>query len=117
VEQAHLDVLKSQEQVAGLELGLQTNAESSVLNLREAQQRIEAQGRTVQQAERGYRIAQTRYQSGAGTLLELNDGLLALSRAKLNRLQALYDYLVASADVDQTIGRIPEQLRIAEHND
>jgi len=38
----------------------------------------------------------------------VNDAQLALTQAKVNRIQAIYDYLVASADLDQLIGHVPE---------
>lgn len=108
VDQAKVEVRKTEEQVANLENNLRTAAHSLVLQLRQAQQRIEAQGKTVEQAERGYRIATTRFLSGAGTQLEVNDAQLALTQAKVNRIQAVYDYLVASADFDNTLGIFPD---------
>jgi len=108
VDQAKVEVRKTEEQVANLENNLRTAAHSLVLQLRQAQQRIEAQGKTVEQAERGYRIATTRFLSGAGTQLEVNDAQLALTQAKVNRIQAVYDYLVASADFDNTLGVLPD---------
>ncbi len=113
VEQARLDYRKSEEALSGLEMSLQTSVESVTLQLRRTRERIEAQARTVQQAEKGYRIASARYASGAGTQLEVNDAQLALTQAKVNRMQALYDYLVAAADLDQALGRVPEHLRAA----
>ncbi len=108
VDQAKVDVRKTEEQVANLENNLRTAAHSLVLQLRQSQQRIEAQAKTVEQAERGYRIATTRFLSGAGTQLEVNDAQLALTQAKVNRIQAVYDYLVASADFDRTLGYMPD---------
>jgi len=108
VDQAKVEVRKTEEQVANLENNLRTAAHSLVLQLRQAQQRIEAQGKTVEQAERGYRIATTRFLSGSGTQLEVNDAQLALTQAKVNRIQAVYDYLVASADFDKTLGFLPD---------
>ena len=107
VDQAKVEVRKTEEQVANLENNLRTAAHSLVLQLRQSQQRIEAQGKTVEQAERGYKIATTRFLSGAGTQLEVNDAQLALTQAKVNRIQAVYDYLVASADFDRTLGYLP----------
>jgi outer membrane protein TolC len=108
VDQAKVEVRKTEEQVANLENILRTAAHSLVLQLKQSQQRIEAQGKTVEQAERGYRIATTRFLSGAGTQLEVNDAQLALTQAKVNRIQAVYDYLVASADFDRTLGYMPD---------
>jgi outer membrane protein TolC len=71
---------------------------------------VEAQGKTVKMAERGYEIVKTRFLSNAATQLEVNDAELALTQAKVNRIQAVFDYLVASADLDQILGRRPEHV-------
>jgi outer membrane protein len=107
VDQATVDVRKAEEQLNSLENSLRTAVHSVLLQLEQARRRIEAQEKTVEQAERGYKIATTRFTSGSGTQLEVNDAQLALTQAKVNRMQAIYDYLVASADLDQLIGRLP----------
>jgi outer membrane protein len=108
VEQAQLEKRKSEEQLDNLEKTLKTGLRSIMGNLKQAQKRIEAQEKTVETAERGYKIATTRFLANAATQLEVNDAQLALNQAKVNRMQAIYDYLVASADLDQILGRIPD---------
>lgn len=107
VDQAKVDVRKAEEQLTSVENSLRTAVHSVLLQLEQSRRRIEAQEKTVEQAERGYTIATTRFTSGLGTQLEVNDAQLALTQAKVNRMQAIYDYLVASADLDQLIGRLP----------
>ena len=58
----------------------------------------------VRMAERGYEIAQTRYESGQGTLMELNDSEVALTQARFNLLQAKHEILQARAEYDKFIG-------------
>ena len=60
--------------------------------------------KSVDQARKGYDIAVKRYDTGAGTLLEVNDSQLALTQSQLNRSQAVYSYLVAQAQLDETLG-------------
>ena len=108
VEQAQVDMLKSEEQKISLERTLKTGAHSIIGNLKQAHKRIEAQEKTVETAERGYKIVTTRFLANAATQLEVNDAELALTQAKVNRIQAIYDYLVASTDLDQLIGRLPD---------
>jgi outer membrane protein TolC len=107
VDQAKVDVRKTEEQVGSVENNLRTAIHSVVLQLGQARKRVEAQGKTIEQAERGYKIATTRFLNGSGTQLEVNDAQLSLTQAKVNRMQAIYDYLVASADFDQLLGRLP----------
>jgi outer membrane protein TolC len=114
VEQAELDTRKTYEQIANTEMNLKTAAQSTIMSLGRARERINAQQRTVEQAEKGYRIATTRFTSGSGTQLEVNDAQLALTTAKTNRMQAIYDYLVAAAELDQLLGRRPEYVTTPE---
>jgi len=107
VEQAQLERRKSEEQQVSLERNLKTGLNSILGNLRQARKRVEAQGKTVEMADRGYAIVTARFLSNSATQLEVNDAQLALTQAKVNRIQAIYDYLVASADLDQLIGRLP----------
>ena len=58
----------------------------------------------VATAERGRGIAEVRYKSGAGTLLELNDAETALLQARLNYSQAIYNYMVAVYSLDALKG-------------
>jgi outer membrane protein TolC len=67
--------------------------------------RYDAARQGVQQAERGRLISQKRYETGAGTLLELNDAELALTQARLNFNQAIYDYMVTYADLEKVLGK------------
>ena len=107
VEQAQLEQQKSEEQRTALERNLKTGVHSVRSNLQQSRKRLEAQDKTIEMAERGYRIVTTRFLSSAATQLEVNDAELALTQAKVNRIQAVYDYLVAAADLDQLIGRLP----------
>lgn len=107
VEQAQLEQRKSEEQRVNLERTLKTGIHSVIGALRQSRKRIEVQQKTVEIAERGYKIVTTRFLANAATQLEVNDAQLALTQAKVNRIQAVYDYLVASADLDQLIGRLP----------
>lgn len=110
VEQAELDTRKTEELISQTEMNLKTAVQSVTLTLKRSHEQIDAQQKTVGQAEQGYRITSTRFASGSGTQLEVNDAQLALTTAKTNRIQAIYDYLVAAAELDQLLGRRPPHL-------
>lgn len=74
-------------------------------NMNTCVKRFDASQKGVEQARRGYMISQKRYETGAGTLLEMNDSELALTQAKLNFNQAIYDYMVAKADLEKVLGQ------------
>ncbi|MBE6195819.1 MAG: TolC family protein [Rikenellaceae bacterium] len=77
------------------------NAISSVLTARE---KMFSQETTMKQAEKAYNISETRYNAGAGTMLELNMARLNLTQSRLNFSQAIFDYLSSKADYDKIIG-------------
>jgi len=60
----------------------------------------------VEEAEKGYTITMERYNTGEGTLLEINDSQLSLTQARLNLNQSIYNYLVALSSLDKTMGKI-----------
>lgn len=58
----------------------------------------------VSSAQKAYDIAERSYQVGRSTLLELNDAQLALTQARLSQSQAVYNFVVAKAQLEQTLG-------------
>jgi outer membrane protein len=61
--------------------------------------------RNVELAQRGYDIALVRYNSGQGTLLEINDSEVALTRSRFNLLQAKHELLNAKIQYDRFLGK------------
>jgi len=107
VDQAAIDVLKTESQLVTVENNLRTALRASLGTLEQSQKRLNAQEKNVETAERGYKIVTARFLASAATQLEVNDAQLALTQARVNRIQAIYDYLVASADLDLLLGRMP----------
>lgn len=83
---------------------LQLAVKQHMDNMRTCVKRFDAAQKGVEQASRGYQIAQKRYDTGAGTLLELNDAELALTQARLNFNQSIYDYMVAKSELEKVLG-------------
>ncbi|MEQ9398361.1 MAG: TolC family protein [Longimicrobiales bacterium] len=73
----------------------------------EALLRARGQRLAVSQAQRGFDIASAQYSEGLGSQLELTDAEVALRQSEFNYAQAVYDYLVARAQLDQATGRVP----------
>jgi outer membrane protein TolC len=55
-------------------------------------------------AQKGYDITEASYKVGRSTLIELNDAQLALTQARLAESQAIYNFVVAKAQLEQTLG-------------
>jgi outer membrane protein len=73
----------------------------------EALERARGQRLAVTQAARGFEIATAQYREGLGSQLELTDAEVALRQSEFNYAQAVYDYLVARAELDQATGQVP----------
>lgn len=58
----------------------------------------------VESATKAYDIASKSYSVGKNTLTDLNDAQLALTQARLTSSQAVYNYLVAKANLESHIG-------------
>ena len=84
---------------------LDVQVRSALNDLLTARETMFAQELTVEQARKAYRISDTRYRAGTGTILELNSAQLAQTQAQLNFSQAIYDYLAAKAEYDRIVGR------------
>jgi len=73
----------------------------------ESLSRARAQRLAVQQATRGFEIASAQYQEGLGSQFELIDAEVALRQSEFNYAQAVFDYLVARAQLDEATGLVP----------
>ena len=60
---------------------------------------------SVDMAQKGYDIAEETYRVGRGTIIELNDAQLALTQAKLGCSQAIYNFVTAKTQLEQTLGQ------------
>ena len=55
-------------------------------------------------AQKAYDIASKSYDVGRSTLTDLNDAQLALTQARLGVSQAVYNFVVAKANLENTLG-------------
>lgn len=104
VEQARLAYEQSKIRVEQVEDALKTQLGIVLRKVEYARQRIATSDATIDQADRARRIAATSYKAGTGTQLQINDADLALAQARLNQLNAVYDYNVALAELEQLLG-------------
>ncbi len=86
------------------EEGIRLQVEQAINTLITARETMLSNERTVEQAEKAYNISLTRYNAGAGTILELNSSQLSLTQAQLSYSQSIYDYLSAYASYLKTLG-------------
>ena len=83
---------------------MRLQVEQAINTLLTARETMLSNERTVEQATKAYDITLTRYNAGAGTILELNSSQLALTQSQLSYSQSIYDYLTAYAQYEKAIG-------------
>lgn len=79
--------------------------EQAYLDLKSGWELIRATKKAMESARENFRLAQGRYQVGVGSIIEVTDAQVQLSRAELRYVQALYDYKVNEARLDKAIGK------------
>lgn len=79
---------------------------SGCLNAREAQSVIDAEKDSIDEAKEALRLAGVRYDNGVGINLDVLDAQVALAQVEQSLAQGLYDYIMAKAQLDRTMGRM-----------
>ena len=69
-----------------------------------AMKNFDAAGAGVETARKAYDIAAKSYNLGRSTITELNDAQLALTQSLLAQSQAVYNFVIAKASLEQTLG-------------
>ena len=105
VQQAAAELEREEFRLRQLRENVRLEVQQSYQALRAARERVEATEATVERAERALEIAQTRFENGLSTQVELNDAELAVTRARTNQARALHDYAVAQARLLAATGR------------
>lgn len=100
-QEALVQAKESQRQIKdAVELEVRTD----YLSMREAEKRITTAQVAVASAEEDYHIAVVRYQAGVGTNIDVMDAQEALTQAKTNYYQALYNYNTSKAALNTSMG-------------
>ncbi len=104
IKQSEIQLYQLQEQRHNLKRGLQLSVKNSVELISKSIEQVVAAESSVMQAKKGYEITQKRYETGAGTIVDLNAAALAVTNAELQYRNAIYDYLASRADLEKTLG-------------
>jgi len=65
----------------------------------------QAANATVEIAQKSYDISEKMYEVGKATNVELNDAQVSLMQAQLTQAQAIYDFMVTKASLDELMGK------------
>ena len=78
--------------------------QEAVLGLQQAKESLLSQEKNVEEAQEAVRIAELNYSEGLATTLDVSSAHVALSQARTNYSQALYDYVLAQAQLGKAVG-------------
>lgn len=102
VRKASLEAAKEAqaETIESVQLGVR----QAYLNMKSAEQTIVSTRTAVEEGQENFRIASLRYRSGVGTNVDVLDAETALATARDNYIDALYNYNIAVATLEQQMG-------------
>ena len=83
---------------------LRIGIRQSLQTMETAMKTYDAAAEAVGTAEKAYDIASKSYQVGRSTLTDLNNTELTLTQTRLQAAQAIYNFVVAKAGLEQTLG-------------
>ena len=97
-QQIQLQTVNTERQ---LKIAIRQNLNTMEMNMKS----YYAAQNAVASAQKAYDIAEASYQVGRSTLIELNDAQLALTQSRLAESQAIYNFVVAKAQLEQSLGQ------------
>lgn len=108
IKQAEWETAQKQELLQQKTEQVTLETREAYFNMQNARAALDIASQVVAKAEEDYAIAQVRYQSGIGINLDVIDSQGALTSAKLNYINASYDYDKYIIQLAQAMGTITE---------
>ena len=102
-QKANLANLKSNEEVERQDIALEVR--QAVLNLAQAAESIRVSEKGLQQARENLDLAEGRYNTGVGNIIELTDAQASLTTAEASYVQALYNYKTTIAALEKATAK------------
>lgn len=108
VEQAAAQAAAARDAVRQAELAVALEVRTAALDLQQAAKRAATTQKNVELAEEALRLANVRYEAGLATLVEVTDAESSLTQARVNLVNAKYDYATALARLQRATSAQPE---------
>jgi outer membrane protein len=106
IEQARIDVQKSQNDIDALKLQIDSEVETARNNFRTAIATMDNQRRNLDLATLVYEQTKKKYEVGTGSQTEINTAQTDLKTAQTNYITALYDAIIARTDFLKATGKL-----------
>lgn len=92
------------ERVRQLELQIQLDVETAILNINSSSERVLATGKSIEQAKESLRIEREKHAHAKGSVVDVLDAQSALLEAQMNYYRSLADYKTAHAQYRLAVG-------------
>lgn len=106
IQQAKLELQKTQNQIEGLKLSIDNEVAVAKNNFNSAVATMDFQRKNMELAEKVYQQTKKKYEMGTGSQTEINTAQTDLKSAQTNYITALYDAIVAKVDFMKATGKL-----------
>ncbi len=104
VRQARSQLEQARIDREALRLQIEVEVRQAISEFMEAQELVQAATKSVEQAEEALRLADSRYDAGAISQLDVLESRVALTEARTNRLEANYRHMIAVENLRRARG-------------
>lgn len=105
IKKSKIDVEKFKLQLKDLKRGIELEVTNARATYQNAKLRYENQQKNLSTAEKILSVTQSKYKEGVGSSMEMTQAEQELYRTQANRLNALYELVLAKADLDKALGK------------
>jgi AbrB family looped-hinge helix DNA binding protein len=113
VKDAKSDLMKAKAQQEQIVAGVALNAQSAWLAVQTQQESVNSAKVGLDEAKEAFRLVGLRYKAGVATQTDLLDGQSDLTLANTSYVNALYDYQIALANLEDAVGGPAEFAKLA----
>jgi outer membrane protein len=106
IQQAKLDFKKGDNNLRNLQLAIELEGASAVVNYNNAISSLQIQKRNLELAQNVYNVSQKKYEQGVGSNLEVINAQASLKESQTNYFNAVYDMLVYKIDYLKATGSL-----------
>ena len=106
IQQAKLNLVKTTNSLQGLQMAIEFETKSALVNYQNALASMETQKKNTALAQSIYEVSEKKYQQGIGSNVEMLNAQTALTEAQTNYFNAIYDMLVAKLDYMKATGTL-----------
>ena len=106
IDEARLNLQKTENQLANLKLSIDNEVEIARVNFKTAIEAMDYQKQNMKLAEEVYEQTKKKYEAGLGSNIEITAAQTDLKSAQTNYINALYDAIVARIDYLKAIGKL-----------